>query len=329
MTPAANTDGVAMKRAVICSVSGGKDSTATLLLALERGESPIAVFCDTGHEHPATIEYVAELARWTGVPIRTIRADFAPAFARKRETIATKWRADGVPENRVLRALEILHPTGNPFLDLCMVKGRFPSSQVRFCTDELKVRPMREQVVGPLLDDGVDRVESWVGVRADESLARRDLPELEPEFGDRGTGEGLWIYRPILRWTAKDVFTYIATKGAPLNPLYTQGMGRVGCMPCIMARKAELREISRRFPEEIDRVAEWERLVSETSKRGSSTFFPAVTDATVDGQAAEISHTTHGIRSVVEWSDTARGGRQMLLGIDDSAACSSIYGLCE
>jgi hypothetical protein len=33
-------------------------------------------------------------------------------------------------------------------------------------------------------------------------------------------------------------------------------------MPCINTRKDELLEISKRFPEEIKRVAEWERIVA-------------------------------------------------------------------
>lgn len=46
----------------VVSVSGGKDSTATYLLALERlGGDFEAVFADTGNEHPYTYEYVARL----------------------------------------------------------------------------------------------------------------------------------------------------------------------------------------------------------------------------------------------------------------------------
>ena len=46
----------------IVSVSGSKDSTALLLLAIERGaENLQAVFADTGHEHAQTYEYVQYL----------------------------------------------------------------------------------------------------------------------------------------------------------------------------------------------------------------------------------------------------------------------------
>jgi len=46
----------------LVSVSGGKDSTATYLLALESGRPFRAVFADTGNEHELTLEYVARLA---------------------------------------------------------------------------------------------------------------------------------------------------------------------------------------------------------------------------------------------------------------------------
>ncbi|WP_209286280.1 phosphoadenosine phosphosulfate reductase domain-containing protein [Marinobacterium alkalitolerans] len=46
-----------MKDYNIVSISGGKDSTATLLVALARDVSNLsAVFADTGHEHPETQE---------------------------------------------------------------------------------------------------------------------------------------------------------------------------------------------------------------------------------------------------------------------------------
>lgn len=295
----------------IVSVSGGKDSTALLLLAIERQtENLQAVFADTGHEHQQTYEYVQYLNDKV-FPIRTVKADFSEQIERKKKFVATKWREKGVPEERVLRTLETLKPTGNPFLDLCIWKGRFPSVMRRFCTEELKRNPIIEQVFMPLLDQG-NEVYSWQGVRADESLARRDLPELNE------VGGGLWNYRPILNWTAQDCFAMHKKHGIKHNPLYEQGMGRVGCMPCINARKDELLEISKRFPDEIERVAEWERIVSAASKRGSSTF----------GVGVDISVAS--IRSVVEWSKTSRGGKQYdFLRIEEGPSCSSIYGLCE
>ena len=311
-----------MKTANVVSVSGGKDSTATLLLAIER-ETPNlqAVFADTGNEHPATYEYVEYLERATGIAITKVKADFSRQIERKRARLEGDkhdWPAD-----LVAAALGVLKPTGNPFLDLCMWKGRFPSRMAQFCTQELKVQPINTQVTEPLLEQ-YGRIVSWQGVRADESAKRAKLEELEIEFGDPETGAGLWNYRPILKWTVEDVFAMHDKHGISPNPLYSQGMGRVGCMPCVNCNKTELGQIAKRFPEQLERIAEWERIVSEASKRGCATFFAA------KGQM-DVSLERHGIYQKSEWAKTSRGGRQydMIKMAEEPSQCQSVYGLCE
>ncbi|SHK52937.1 phosphoadenosine phosphosulfate reductase family protein [Halomonas caseinilytica] len=298
----------------VISISGGKDSTAMLLLALER-DAPemVVVFADTGHEHPETYRYIDYLERATGVAIRRVMPDFSRDFERKRSYIAEHW-----PEDIRQRAIEALVPTGIPFLDLAMLKGRFPSTKAKFCTEHLKVLPIQQQVDMPLLAAGHDVV-SWQGVRRDESPARSRLGEWEE------LDLGVMAYRPILDWDVERVFAMHRKHGIEPNPLYSQGMSRVGCMPCIHARKQELREIASRFPEEIERVAEWERIVSRAAKRGVATFWAARGEA-------DVSLMRHGIHSAVEWSRTTRGGRQFDLiaaTSDGNTECSSVYGLCE
>ena len=298
----------------IGNISGGKDSTAMWLLALEQGVPIIPVFADTGHEHSETYRYLDYLEKELG-PIRRIKADFTKQIEHKRHTVQTKWREDGITEDVIHRALEVLHPTGIPFLDLCIWKGRFPSTKARFCTVSLKVRPTFDQIYFPLMEQG-KKVISWQGVRREESIARSNLPMHEDD------PDGYEIYRPLLHWTAEEVFAQHRKHGIEPNPLYKQGMGRVGCMPCINCGKQELFEISRRFPEEVARVAEWEELVKQASKRGGSTFFP-----TANGRE------TNGIYDEVEWSKTAYGGKNYDLlkyvEMESELTCASQYGLCE
>ncbi|QVN18958.1 phosphoadenosine phosphosulfate reductase family protein [Burkholderia pyrrocinia] len=312
----------------VVSLSGGKDSTATLLVALElHGRDSVrAVFADTGNEHDVTYEYALDyLPRALGITVDVVSADFTDEFATKRANLVRI--AAGEPESAVYgarqlqyawtpeaasRALELLHPTGNPYLDLCMVRGGFPSSQRQYCTEDLKRNPLMEHAIG-LIDAGYF-VESWQGVRADESLNRRWLAEYEFREGHYA------VYRPILRWRAEDTFEAMALAGIVPNPLYRQGMGRVGCMPCINAGKGEIREIARRFPEHIERIAEWERLVTEVSRPGRVVTFFHIEKG-----------NNNGIASVVEWSKTTRGGRQydLLADAESATACASAYGLCE
>lgn len=168
----------------IVSYSGGKDSSATLLLALDRfgKDRVIPVFMDTGNEHDLTYEHLDQIERELGVTIKRLKNDFSGEIARKREFIARDQRTrrqytrrpmmraglpvyrkrsdgtlaideDGKPIPRMRkqggkrvrwsnkakrRALAVLHPTGNPFLDLCLWKGRFPSRKAQFCTEHLK-----------------------------------------------------------------------------------------------------------------------------------------------------------------------------------------------
>lgn len=315
-----------MKEHNIVSVSGGKDSTALLLLAIEREtENLQAVFADTGHEHPQTYEYVQYLND-NVFPIRTVRADFTADIERKRGFVATKWREQGIAEETVLRAIETLQPTGNPFLDLCIWKGRFPSTKARFCSEELKRNPIVEQVQLPLIEQG-DNIMSWQGVRADESLARRHLTERELK-GTWPNGAELWNYRPILTWTAEDCFAMHRKHGIKHNPLYEQGMGRVGCMPCIHARKDELLAISQRFPDQIKRVAEWEQIVQAASKRGTATLL----NSGIKGLSNEEAEEASNIYAMVEWSKTSRGRNNLDMFRSDNEnlpLCTSIYGLCE
>jgi 3'-phosphoadenosine 5'-phosphosulfate sulfotransferase (PAPS reductase)/FAD synthetase len=309
----------------VISVSGGKDSLATLLIALENcpRESIVPIFCDTGNEHQAVYDYLAYIEQALDITITRLKADFSEQIARKRMFIARDQRKGRKNGQRIRwtnaakrRALAVLHPSGNPFLDLCMWKGRFPSPKAQFCTENLK-RNIAVAFQLDLIDTG-HQVLSWQGVRRDESLNRRNAKKIER------IGGGIWTFRPIVEWTAMQVFEFCAKRGIQPNPLYKQGMGRVGCMPCINVNKAELKQIALRFPEAIEEKAEWERKVAACSKRMAATFIPAPGITPSQAKDNTIWH-------VVEWAKTTRGGKQFdLLGdLADSTACSSAYGLCE
>ena len=349
----------------IVSCSGGKDSTATLLLALERlpKSDILPVFADTGNEHQAVFDYLAYLEEKTGLRIKRLKSDFTRQWWKKRDYVRDnwqrkleagnpgKWRLRGprdentppMPEaptdmtrnqaigvwawlpptppmtpdaasDVVRSALGVLDagPTGNQFLDLCVVKGRFPSRMAQFCTQELKRYPLDMYAVEIVEANPGEVIESWQGVRANESASRAKLKERE--------AADLWtIYRPILSWTIDNVFAIHRKHGVKPNPLYKQGMGRVGCMPCINVSKDELLEISRRFPEHIKKIAEWERIVGETSKRGASFIFDE-----------ERGGPPLGIADKIEWAKTTHGGVQFdLLRYLPAEWCASSYGLCD
>lgn len=324
----------------IVNISGGKDSQACALLAAQRGKPFRLVMADTGNEHQMTMDHAHYLADLVGVPLEIARADFTDRIAGKRAFIAANWAAHGVPQDRIDRALAVLQPTGNPFLDLCLWKGQFPARKSQFCTEHLKAEAIENGIIAPALAAGP--VVQWLGVRRDESINRRNAPMFQKVRRPDGL---MLFYRPLIHWTAAQVFSFAEAQGAKPNPLYLHGMGRVGCFPCINASKDELRQIGSRFPEVAEKLREWEALVTDASKRGSATFFAP--DVTPEGAAlgkslkalpegeerkrASAKAPWPKADQVFEWATTSRGGRQFNFGFDndDGVSCSSQYGLCE
>lgn len=354
----------------VISVSGGKDSTATLLFALNRvaRDQIIAIFCDTGNEIPVTYDYLDTLEQHLGITIHRLKADFSIDFAAKRHFIAHDqrirrqyrkapvWNAQGEPvpmrdhhghiqyhtvrrngvkvtepiqktrkvggghrvrwsNSAKRRALAVLHPTGNPFLDLCLLKGRFPSRMAQFCTQELK-RNMAISFQIDLIDQGFS-VLSWQGIRRDESPNRHHTKKIER------LGPKLWAFRPLVDWTAQQTINFVQSRGCPLNPLYSQGQSRVGCV-CINSNKNDLAQISFRYPEEITRIAEWEQMVSQASKRGFSTFMGDASNHHDQRDTfAELN-----IHARVAWAKGDNGTLDLFENLD-VPVCASAYGLCE
>jgi 3'-phosphoadenosine 5'-phosphosulfate sulfotransferase (PAPS reductase)/FAD synthetase len=352
------------------SISGGKDSQAVLCRMRERADRrdwgnmpPRFQFCDTMNEDHITLEHIDYLERtatlpWFGQRIERLTGYDVPgliddeAFARKRGVIAVEWPKEKrskkhlmgcnkkrgcdcpmhisppVPDGLIAAAIEALQPTGVAFLDLAMIHGRFPGVKTRFCTEEVKLAPLM-QTRRPLLEEGVNCI-SWVGERADESEARRKKTPIDRIRHQGGASEVL--YRPVFHCSAADVFEISRAHGLKANPLYSLGMNRVGCFPCIMAKKAELREIAVRFPAAIDRIREWERITAIVSRRGAATFFAA---KMVPGRKSD--ETRAAIDRAVDWAKTGKGGWNYDLEIyaeavaaeRDGAMCKSAYGLCE
>ena len=193
--------------------------------------------------------------------------------------------------------------------DLIRHRGMFPSRLKRFCTQELKVFPMAAYLRS-LLDAGHDVVNT-VGIRAQESEARACLSEWEWE-----ATFDCEVWRPLLRWTEAEVINIHKRHGLRPNPLYLLGASRVGCWPCIYARKSEIRLLAETDPARVVRLRVLESEVGEqaaerAARDGRSLACPPSwfqsrlstrrPDGTRDG-------TCWPIDRVVAWSKTAFRG---------------------
>lgn len=285
-------------RTIVCSVSGGKDSTAmSLYITRELGLDARFVFANTYWEAPETLEYIR---------------DYLPSVLGAIDEV--EWPA----------------PEGSPrgMIGLIQKKRMFPSRVRRYCTEELKVKPLAryiKSIGGPTVNA--------VGIRAAESQSRSKSPEWEP--ADDIYGSDCLVWRPLIKWTEQDVIDIHTRHGIRPNPLYL-GMGRpvkgadsprpyasrVGCLPCIFSRKAEVRAVAEAYPEQIDIIRGLERDLTEAA--GAPRGFFQSQSKSEDGVYHPVT-----IDDVVAWSRTSFGGKQVELFYNQQDAGCARWGLCE
>lgn len=291
---------------IVASVSGGKDSAA-MCLHLQEGlgyKNLKRVFADTGWEHDITYKYIHEVLTPRLGPIDTV----------------------GYPGG--MRAL-------------VKSKQMFPSRLKRFCTQKLKVDPIRKYI-GALLDQGFEVINA-VGIRAGESESRSKMTEWE-----WSNDFDCWVWRPIISWSEQQVIDKHKTSGLSPNPLYLKGATRVGCWPCIFARKAEVKLVAQLSPERIDVIRAMEAEVKPskakeavpervvTNEDGTTTVHPAL-----DALPAMPKTFFHGklsrrgipfpIDTIVTWSRTKYGGKELDPVVEDLSQPDGCvrWGMCE
>lgn len=268
----------------IVSVSGGKDSAATALYLRELGLEVRHVFADTGWEADETYAYLAGPLTQALGKIDTVRS-----------------------------------PIGG-MAEWINKKRMFPSRLRRWCTEELKVKPIFDYIFRTIKETGRPVV-NVVGLRGDESTARA---KLEPVDGYKDKRGEFMIWRPILRWTEAEVIAMHHKHGLTPNPLYLRGSSRVGCYPCIFARKPEVRAVAHHSPERIDQIRKLEDDISQARGR-LRTFFSGAGPSSLGGRSAYMP-----IDKVVDWSRTDHGSYQTALFLDHAEDPGCVrWGMCE
>jgi 3'-phosphoadenosine 5'-phosphosulfate sulfotransferase (PAPS reductase)/FAD synthetase len=290
---------------IIVQYSGGKDSQASLLWAVEKygAKNIIAQFSDTKWESPITYKHLKKTCKDLGVELIKLTS-------RK-------------------------YPKG--MIDLAKKKRRFPASKTRFCTSELKVIPF----IDWLLDEVKDNVLIIQGIRKSESLARSKMNEdcrlfkyyVEPfKYNTKGKPQTHSyrkkdvlnfikkyddsIFRPFFNSSGQDVIDFIYAKGQEPNELYKMGLSRVGCFPCIMATHNEVKQIANRFPERVNEIEKIENNLN-------STFF---TSGKIPKHACTNGKFPN-IREVVNYIEDKNSTLDVFEQVPVS--CMSYYNQCE
>lgn len=168
----------------VISFSGGRTSAYMLHRVLEANNGlpaeAIVCFANTGKEHPATLEFVRDCEQKWNVEIHWLEYTAEePRF--KRVTFETASRS------------------GEPFEALVMRKNYLPNPVTRFCTTELKIRPIHKYLksLGWEHNENMD----WVGIRADErrraaKIARERTPLVTANVTAKDVGE-FWASHPF------------------------------------------------------------------------------------------------------------------------------------
>ena len=301
-----------LKGSLFASVSGGKDSTAMCLHMRELGLPYRAVFADTGWEHADTYRHLREVLEDTIGPIAWVRAEVP------------------LEGDRLAMAEELEEMLGHysAMVRWVLKKAVMPARMLRWCTPETKVHPIDAFMSSATTGEIV----SAQGIRAGESRARAKLTEWE--FAE---DRDLWTWRPLIAWSEADVIATHHRHGLMPNPLYLRGAERVGCWPCIFARKSEIKLIADTDPVRIDVIRKLEAYTAQLSRerihsRGDiqtghdpSWFQAAYRFESADGRTGYH----YPIDEVVLWSRTARGGRQFELFAPLTEPGCVRWGLCE
>lgn len=236
-----------------------------------------------------TVNYVKNIHHLTGGPkVVIVKACFRDPIKRKWKGLIKKAQKSKTMVEFwffMKRAFKC-KPTGKPFHDLIMWKGRVPSAKAQFCTEHLKLWPIKFFLDKKYPSNKFKRV-MFTGIRSSESVKRsKKQPFMYNGFYDCES------VMPLLYESEETVFRLIESKGILPNPLYLNGSSPVGCYPCIYSSKNELKNME---------GWAWEKLHEFEKQAFGLTWFPPYK---VPGK--EIT----SILDVKEWVQTSRGGRQ-------------------
>lgn len=218
---------------LLVNFSGGKDSSAVLLLAKQVAPKNVeAIYMTTRMELPGTIEFVVAEAKRLDVPlhltdpVRDYMGDFAYWVKRN---------------------------------------GYFPSFGYNFCNSRLKIRASRRYLRGLF---GRKHMYRLNGVRQQESTRRKNMyKDTEFIIPDKDLS-GSFIVYPILEWTGNDVKEFLNLNNFESHKQYSS-FGVSGCAYCPFYQKEIYQRVLAVYPDIYDPIIELENIVKNPSVSGN------------------------------------------------------------
>lgn len=230
----------------VVSLSGGKDSTAMLLMLLERGESVAdVVFFDTAWEFPEMYEHLEKLEAFTGLKITRLRPRLPVGTDTEKSPF--DWMFSEYPVVR--RGTRQVH----------MVGRGWPAASRRWCTGR-KQDALKAHLLALTHQSGLELpLYQCVGFAADE---RHRLDGITKKDGAYNVQR-----YPLVEWgiTEADALAYCYARGFTWGGLY-HFFKRVSCFCCPLQPLDELRTLRHLFPDLWQRMLVMESWLPEGSK---------------------------------------------------------------
>ena len=227
------------------SFSGGRTSAYMLYHILEaNGSLPNRVkisFANTGREMPETLDFVQECAQRWDVPVIWVE------YKRNKEERKNSYKI--VSHNEASR-------NGEPFKELIEARKYLPNAVARFCTAELKIRPMKKY----LLSIGWNKWTACLGIRADE------MRRVKEDSKDR------WVFwHPLVdvNVTKADITEFWKSQPFDLRLINANGLTPKGnCDMCFLKSESTLAAIAKEHPEIAEWWIEMEQITKGTFRKG-------------------------------------------------------------
>lgn len=234
--------------AVVVSFSGGKDSMAAALAALEKygwesGKVKL-VFCDTGDEAPETYEFIKYVNEKI-YPVTRIATKLLGEKDGRRIFDRVEIPID-MPLEQMKAEYYTVYDAIKSKFDRIPTVSPYPSLKVRHCTRDLKVQALDAYIRKLFTLEQRKSVCLVIGIRRDESVNRssKAMYVYDP---DRG---GVDIWHPIVDYTIEDVWAIHEKYGVERNRVYEIDE-RSNCKGCPFTSGSSLRKYVKRHGVQI------------------------------------------------------------------------------